>query len=650
MEPFAVPFHSPFLHVVRGGRLLVARFVQGGPSSSFVVDLNDWPLRIRPRRSPSCPHQAARAPSGRWLVFGTNTVEGAWRLEHYAGDEAPAPTRVEAVPYPRPDLGRLPEDFDDFERRQAHRDGPPITELRMLGERALIAPRLLGIDDRRPLMEDGQGGWREVTDLPLPERAGRLFDVTSGTLGDGAHVLIWDGAVFELDGDRFVRSFEGRLGMSSFQGYEPVPFGDDGFFLVSDGRIVELRRGARPITHLEDTHVREIGPGPEGTLVVQGSDDTWIYDPRERSLRTLPPAWLGRRGRPLTFTDAGLIVDQAERGVRTLWPIPAEDLLALPEENVERVAGGPPPRTAADALLDGRSASRAGVAVDEPGRRIALADGARVRVFRGEHPDRTHALDAPVVAVACRAGRFGALDRDGRLWLEDDGAFSAAGPIAREPRALVAVKGGWLVLARDGVFSFDGGEPRRLAFEGALAAAEDEAGAVLLTGEARSAALLDADGALERVAPPPDTVHALCGVGAGAWLALDPAGVLRYERGGAGWERLQPLERPGDHLARWPGRARVAVQLGDGQVTVHDLPALDVALRRVTYPGGFQNDGAGEIAITGLAAHGDDLVVGLPRGNANLLSADGCARRLDPFPDQPRDSWIFIYGGQILIA
>lgn len=90
------------------------------------------------------------------------------------------------------------------------------------------------------------------------------------SLAPGRDVLVWDGNGYELEGGAFEPRWElaaahcGALGR-----WTAVPWGADGFFYLSDGRVMYARWLRDPVpVHPDAENVMSLGPGPGGSVIL----------------------------------------------------------------------------------------------------------------------------------------------------------------------------------------------------------------------------------------------------------------------------------------------------------------------------------------------------------------------------------------------
>jgi hypothetical protein len=118
--------------------------------------------------------------------------------------------------------------------------------------------------------------FRPVAEIPKVQRfrpgnlAQQVYDNGKVTLADGTDLLIWDGNGYELKLGRLQRTCELAAQVTmGLGGWTAVPWGQDGFFFLSDGRVMYARRGTKPILAMPDAdNVMSLSPGPENSVIV----------------------------------------------------------------------------------------------------------------------------------------------------------------------------------------------------------------------------------------------------------------------------------------------------------------------------------------------------------------------------------------------
>jgi hypothetical protein len=669
LAPFVLPLrHFPHLVASSGTELLFSMNRVGDrPACTAVVRLDRWPPRVFEHVPSESTLHAARSPSGRWLLHfspgGAHAKQ--WRLRTYARGNDKHPFSDIPVPLPPPDLTEMLPHLDEARRHIESAHTQAIESLAFLGERAVLVPRHVGVGARQWPLLRYDGGWVEARDLPpftkAPSAASERCPMHTVRLADGGDLLIWDGHCFEWEKKGFVRTIEHRIEAPWWLPWAPVPSGRDGFFYMGNHQLFEVHRGAKPPReHLEGISIYAMSAGPSGTLLLKlSAGGVMLYDPADDALIEIPPELLppDKEIRFVWWSDAGYLV--ACEGIQqyALHAVPKAELDRLPRKRASAEAKHrqtPRVRAPAAALSGAWSASRSLVAVEAASGMIASVMGDQLLAHSADDPRWRWKAEDDIVAVAAAGGHFLALDAAGLVHTLDPatGERLAAEEVAPRPRSLCASPAGaYAVLSAGGLHLVHGDSLRLLSVTAPLAASFDGAGARLfVVGEGRRAAMVEVeDGTIEAYPPPPEEVHALAWTGGSTWFGLGERSLLRFDAGERKWSVA--LEgAPGDHLVSAPGGARIALSKGPSSADVLDVDTLKV-LANVTYPDTYQN-AKEPLQIKGLAFLDDErLCVGLTRGNANLLSiGKKQALRLDPLPGQPKDRWVFIYDGAILIA
>ncbi|EYF00516.1 Hypothetical protein CAP_0498 [Chondromyces apiculatus DSM 436] len=669
----ALPLRYPSL-VGRSGAELVfssSSSLNSNARATLVADLRSWPPELMEHALPGCLLGAARSRSGRWLLHGYVGEEAphTFFLRTYANGSASLPEREEPEPVPPPAWEEAFRPYDDVARGIERAHVNTVDGVAYLGERAVLLPRFAGVGDRcYPYLQHGDD-WVEERSVPPYRRpeGDRLAKCTMRTvaLADGSDVLLWDGHCLEWDGRRFVSTFEHRVRAPWWSSWTPVPAGRDGFFYVDEGSALrEVHRGgAPPREHLKGMSISELGPGPDGTLLVHSGDTVALYDPLDDALVRVPVKALPPRGGIcfVAWSDAGfLVVGHQAHARTTLHMVPAEVLAKVKRKRAsgaaKQVSVAVAERPASTALAGSFAVSRPRVAA-EPGESIVVvADGPTVRAHRNDAPLWRNTGEAEVVALGVGDGRVAVIDAEGRLRALEvrTGApvlGEAVVSVGAAPRSLaVSASGLWAVLTATAIWIVGVGAPAELPFEAPLAAAFDGVGRrLLVTGEQRRAALvMPAEGTVELLPEPPEEVHAVAWIEGDTWFALGQRAVLRFDAAVRAWDVVH-TGMPGDALVRSPDGAHVAMVSSSRAEVFEVAPFRAVSL--VTYPASYQQEGM-PLRVSGAAfLYGGVLAVGLTGGNGNLLRiGTQIAQALDLFPGMPALRWVFVFGGSILIA
>ena len=131
---------------------------------------------------------------------------------------------------------------------------------------------------RRAYLLD-RGGFVEAPGLPPVTKFGQYGHQAHANgkviLATGEEVLIWDGNGYEWTGKAFERRWELAAKEPEMGGQIGVPWGRDGFFFLSNRRVMHARRGKRPVrVHTDAENVYLMSPGPQDSVILcQGRND-----------------------------------------------------------------------------------------------------------------------------------------------------------------------------------------------------------------------------------------------------------------------------------------------------------------------------------------------------------------------------------------
>lgn len=119
-----------------------------------------------------------------------------------------------------------------------------------------------------------EGRFRAARSLPTIQNFDKVhnlqqFDNGKVTLADGAELLIWDGNGYEVKRGSLKQTWSLEAKNSfGVGGWNSVPWGRDGFFYLSDRRVMYVRRGKKPVPVLPDAeNVMYLSPGPERSII-----------------------------------------------------------------------------------------------------------------------------------------------------------------------------------------------------------------------------------------------------------------------------------------------------------------------------------------------------------------------------------------------
>jgi hypothetical protein len=153
-----------------------------------------------------------------------------------------------------------------------------LFEVHVIGSRVIAFDYLIK-RDQSPQMKRAYGlkagRFHPVSELPEVRTFDRgqfghqTYDNGKVSLADGAEVLVWDGNGYELKRGRLERTWELAAKTSMGLGrWSAAPWGEDGFFYLSDRRVMYAPRGAGPVSVLPDAeNVMYLAPGPERSVM-----------------------------------------------------------------------------------------------------------------------------------------------------------------------------------------------------------------------------------------------------------------------------------------------------------------------------------------------------------------------------------------------
>ncbi len=120
-----------------------------------------------------------------------------------------------------------------------------------------------------------RGSFAEAPGLPAVKNFGRdTFGHQAHAngkvvLATGEQILIWDGNGYEWTGAAFERRWELSAKEAELGGQIGVPWGQDGFFFLSNRRVMYARRGQRPTrVHPDAENVMSLSPGPQDSVIL----------------------------------------------------------------------------------------------------------------------------------------------------------------------------------------------------------------------------------------------------------------------------------------------------------------------------------------------------------------------------------------------
>jgi hypothetical protein len=616
------------------------------------VDLATWPPRLVERDESTL--DAALAPSGTWLAYVRRNDR--WSLRWYASIDAAEPMRDEPEPVPLRDFAPLLASLPDIDRSIELAHEMRIESLHFHGERALVVPRHVGLGDRHfPYLEDG-ATWRELVDLPPFDKTNPRDRCPTACLrlGDGNDVVVWNGHVpFSAH----------RLELAWYHAHAPLPFGDRALLACDARRVVELSADAL-VAHLPGVAATSIQRGASGTFVVETSSVPIWWSPGEDWACELVPDIIGRRSDVVGVApDGGLVV--YDRREHALAHVTAGELAALPRR---RASDAPiVPVRAPIAILDELgAASRARIA--GVGDQIATCDEHTLRFHLGDRAAGVDRFLEPLVAVAHNGRGVAAIDARGTLHERTVRSARTTVALAGHPRALVAGPGSaWLAVVSQGAWLVDvdaiarGEPPISIALPGALAAAVDPAGTVLLVAEGARLATWRA-GSLVELPTTIEQLVACAPLGAGRFACAGERHLFAFDVESAELELFE-LSHTDDAVAYATVRAPYVAASPSGRfvawtatrTSIHVAAVHGTRLELVLdifYADEYSQPLDTPLVLRGLAFTDETtLAVALDAGRGNLIDiAAQTARKLDPQLGDVASRWILFVGNKPLVA
>jgi hypothetical protein len=621
------------------------------------VDLATWPPRLIERDESTL--DAALAPSGTWLAYVRRNER--WSLRWYATIDATEPLRDEPEPVPMRDFAPLLESMPDVDRGIELAHEMRLESVHLHGERALVVPRHVGLGDRRfPYIEDG-AGWRELAELPPFAKTNPRDRCPTACvrLGDGRDVVVWNGQMF-VGGAPFSPH---RLELAWYHEHAPLPFGEHALLACDARRIVELS-GDKLAAHLPGVAASSIQPGPGNTFVVETSSVPIWWSPGEDWACELAPEIIGRRSDVVGVApDGGLVV--YDRRDHSLAHVTAGELAALGRRRASEAPIVPVP--APIAILDDLgAASRARIA--GLGDQIVTCDDHKLRFHVGDRAAGVERFLERIVAVAHDGRRIAAIDARGMLHERTGAGARMTVSIPGLPRTLVVGPDStWLVVVADGARLVDvaaiarGQRPVSIALPGALAAAVDPAGTVLLLAEGARLAIWR-DNKLVELPPTIEQLVACAPLGTGRCACAGERHLFAFDVESAELELFE-LSHTDDAVAYATVRAPYVAATRSGRLVAWTATptAIHVAavhgtklapVLNIFYADEYSQPLDTPLAIRSLAFTDDStLAVALDAGRGNLIDvAAQTARKLDPQLGDSASRWILFVGGNALIA
>jgi hypothetical protein len=582
-----------------------------GTHATILVDVRRWPPRIA--KHDLLTVAGARFPDGRWACVARGAT--GWHLDWFDGIHATERSRRDDLPFPA----------------SAEDDDAPIEQLLVFGGTLLAF-----LEDGMVHAHDGERWQLQPLRRENPHEAhtvrylGGIDALECGALFDPAFQPI------DARGCRsFVRAGDVLLALHANQLVE-----------VTATELVPRLGG-------HDVSTVEIGPGHTVVIAIDRdyergtTRDHALYDPHADTVTYLPEALVGTSPKIVACAGARALVLYDDK--HELVPVSADELGALAQ-----VAGRTLPVAAKIELPifdDVGASSRPLVATT--GDAIAVVLGDTLRFHTVDAPtavtEHAHAL----VGVCAARGRFAALDTAGVLHTyASDGVLLGSRPVVDGPRSIAALDRAWGVIGKDRVVIVEDKQTRAFEISGPLAVARDPGGELVIACEDHRLALWTGS-ELRDLPPTIEQLVAVASLGERKFACLGRRQLYLLDLDNPELTSLaQRLRRP--HLASIPSAGRLAGCSSPAWVGTEDLDGdkvVSVPRGSVQYSS-YSEPADQQVTVHGLAFMDDGrLVILLDEGRANIVTPEtGAALKLDAQPGDARSRWIFISGGQILIA
>ncbi len=632
---------------------LIARdsgeLVYSTETHSVFVDANQWPPHVVQRTGQvrfAARDNGGGELDGAWRVY-TTTDPGAqrWTIQLFKTIVAELPVREDPDPMPfrdfAPFMAELDQEIRDRERESWHR----IESLHVCGPLPVAVPRYCGLGEQRHPWAQRGGTWAEELSLPPLERtlaeAAMISPVDCTRLADGPGVMAWQDRLYLPLADGFFEYCAATVTLGSDRG-ALVPASGGGLFTLQGTQLVEVTIDSVR-EHLPGIGVEALQGGPDETLIVKTSEGLLLYDPAKCELADLGPV-VGAR-EIATATKLGDLI-LFEREIAYLWRITRAELAAIPRRPVEAASEPPSPPVR---ILDARGAASRPITAAVGDIIIICADDA-VRFWNLDIPFAKVALSA--LAIAVRGDRVAVLDAGGVLHeLEaTTGAVLASQPITERPRSLARAADRWIVIAEDAVWTV-GQQIERIEIAGAIAAAADPDGTIVLLAEDRRLArweggqLFDIPESVEQlVAIAPNGDRKFVCAGERNLFLLDLAQLeleALYEQN----ETPFIAASPNGKVVAWATVQSVSIATLEGT-------KLEV-IESSHYPDTFIEPDGEPLRIRGLAFLDDNRVtvaISAGFGGEMLDFVSKTTKKLDPHPGDRRNRFFHRYAGVVYVA
>jgi hypothetical protein len=150
----------------------------------------------------------------------------------------------------------------------------------------------------------------------------------------GRDVLVWDGAGYERQAGRWVRTWELGVRNNFTDSLRGIEYGPEAFFYLSDRNVTYVEAGAKPRRVLPNAaHVMHLSAGPEGSVIASGGHHEggildWVWFPAEGKYAALRAAHFGWRTRSVQLEWSATTSCVYVRHGRNVVTISGDELLA----------------------------------------------------------------------------------------------------------------------------------------------------------------------------------------------------------------------------------------------------------------------------------------------------------------------------------
>jgi hypothetical protein len=611
--------------------------------ASAFVDAKRWPPRVVVHRGQHVRY-AARSDSGWWIVY-TPRDPATWVLRTFPKISAEAHTSEEPEPVPARDLTPFYADLDEARRNAELANRARIEGLDVCYELVVVVPRHVGLgEQRRPYVRRGRN-WAE--DMSLPPLDKPLADVCtthptrSGERDEGTWVMLWNDHLY-VPLATFVELYPATV---SSGGYAPVSAPNEGVFALQDTRLVEVHIDSVR-EHLPGMKIVRFVRGPGTTLVVETEAGSLLYDHVANEVAELGALVGDSQIVGVTKAGALILFDPRAGDLRRLMP---RQLAKLPRRRADAAPEASP--EAPVAVLDALgAASRPTIAA--AGDLVVIVTEDAVRFWNLDIP--LAKTEVPAIAVGLRGRQAAVLDARGLLheMRADTTTVSLfrSRPVLDHPRSLAPAHADhWIVIGKDSVMVV-GTEQVRIDVAGAIAAAADPDGAIVIVAEGRRLALFER-GELFDIPESAEQLVSIAPLGGRRFICAGERNLFVLDLAQRELEALYE-QNATPFIAVSPNGKLVAFATSSS-VTVASITGTTLAeIESAHYPETYTEPADEPMFVCGLAFLDDERVgVALTKGRGNVLDVvRKTTKKFDPHPGDTRTRWLFTFATKILVA